>query len=222
MDALGANLAWVESVAAPTWVADPDERIRFVNAGAAELFGRPAEQCIGRTCWELVGACDEEGRSFCSAQCPVRGAARGGGQSAPVTVKVKERWLTLLAIPVWDEEGGLSVVGCALDADKNQRMERYLTRVASRSATVSREQWSQRVASLTRRQREVLDALARDEELRQIASGMHVSLVTVRNHVQHLLPKLGVHSIQEAAALHLLYADAAAGQSDPAQSTGSK
>lgn len=47
-------------------------------------------------------------------------------------------------------------------------------------------------------------ALAADRNLHWIADTLHVSYVTVRNHVQHILEKLGTHSIPEAVARYLM------------------
>lgn len=54
---------------------------------------------------------------------------------------------------------------------------------------------------LTGRELEVLALVARGLDNRSIATRMHVSVTTVRSHVQRLLPKLGVHSKLEATAL---------------------
>jgi DNA-binding NarL/FixJ family response regulator len=43
-----------------------------------------------------------------------------------------------------------------------------------------------------------------------IAKRLFVSHATVRNHVQHILAKLGAHSILESIALHLLGATGSA------------
>ena len=58
--------------------------------------------------------------------------------------------------------------------------------------------------TLTKRETEILRLLAEDPNLRNIAVSLHISYSTVRNHVQHILGKLGVHSISEAAAYHIL------------------
>jgi DNA-binding CsgD family transcriptional regulator len=60
---------------------------------------------------------------------------------------------------------------------------------------------------LTAREREILARLAQDEDLPAIAAHLYVSHATVRNHVQHILAKLDVHSTLEAVALHLLDGD---------------
>jgi DNA-binding NarL/FixJ family response regulator len=55
--------------------------------------------------------------------------------------------------------------------------------------------------SLSGRERQILDLLARGYSNRRIAEACFLSLNTVRTHVQNVLVKLGVHSKLEAAAL---------------------
>jgi DNA-binding NarL/FixJ family response regulator len=54
---------------------------------------------------------------------------------------------------------------------------------------------------LTPRQSEVLQLLAAGASTDQIASELHLSTETVRNHVRHVLKALGVHSRLEAVVL---------------------
>jgi DNA-binding NarL/FixJ family response regulator len=57
------------------------------------------------------------------------------------------------------------------------------------------------LSALTRREREVLSLIAHGYERKQVAEQLHLSVNTVRTHMQSLLAKLGVHSALEAAAL---------------------
>lgn len=57
---------------------------------------------------------------------------------------------------------------------------------------------------LSARESEVLGLLAEDLTLGAIADRLCVSHATVRNHIQHVLAKLGAHSISQAVALYLL------------------
>jgi len=54
---------------------------------------------------------------------------------------------------------------------------------------------------LTPRQAEVLDLLERGRTTQQIASELHLSTETVRNHVRHILRAVGAHSRLEAVAI---------------------
>jgi len=55
--------------------------------------------------------------------------------------------------------------------------------------------------SLTPRQGEVLGLLERGRSTEQIASDLHLSVETVRNHIRAILRALGVHSRLEAVAV---------------------
>lgn len=69
------------------------------------------------------------------------------------------------------------------------------------SGTVYRLRRSQADQALTRREREVLAFLADGVSNANIAAQLHISINTVRNHVQRLLTKLEAHSRLEAVAI---------------------
>jgi DNA-binding CsgD family transcriptional regulator len=55
--------------------------------------------------------------------------------------------------------------------------------------------------SLSEREREVLRLLASGRRTRDIADQLCISPATVRNHIQHILEKLGAHTRLEALAV---------------------
>jgi DNA-binding NarL/FixJ family response regulator len=57
------------------------------------------------------------------------------------------------------------------------------------------------LATLSARERQVLDCLADGMSRADTAARLHVSVNTVRSHIQNVIAKLGVHSTLEAAAL---------------------
>ena len=63
------------------------------------------------------------------------------------------------------------------------------------------------LASLTSRERTVLACLAEGAGHRDVAEQLHLSVSTVRTHLQNLMTKLGVHSALEAVALARDYLD---------------
>jgi two-component system nitrate/nitrite response regulator NarL len=76
-----------------------------------------------------------------------------------------------------------------------------LLRAALRVPAPRRSTESQRVRSLTPREREALRRIAGGESTKEIARAMMVSQSTARTHVQNVLTKLGVRSRLQAAAL---------------------
>lgn len=76
--------------------------------------------------------------------------------------------------------------------------------------------WPERLASLTQREREVLEEMAEGRDTAAIAQRLFLSVHTVRTHVKHILAKLGVHSSLEAVSI-ALRAGPGRGSSAPAR-----
>ncbi len=57
------------------------------------------------------------------------------------------------------------------------------------------------VEALSDRERDVLRAVASGQANKDIARALHISVATTRNHVQHILKKLDVHTKLEAMAM---------------------
>lgn len=57
------------------------------------------------------------------------------------------------------------------------------------------------LTGLTRRERQVLDCLADGAGRSEVAARLHISVNTVRTHLQNIMAKLGVHSTLEAIAV---------------------
>ncbi len=58
----------------------------------------------------------------------------------------------------------------------------------------------ERVCALTAREQQILQLLAEGLAATAISGRLYISLATVRNHTQHILAKLGLHSKLEAVA----------------------
>lgn len=59
------------------------------------------------------------------------------------------------------------------------------------------------VTTLTQREREILDALARGRMNKEVANELEISIGTVRKHIQHIYEKLHVNTRVEAVNLYL-------------------
>ena len=79
-----------------------------------------------------------------------------------------------------------------------------LLRFAGRERDRERED-RHSIASLTPREREVLQALAEGLDSATIASRLHITVRTERNHVANILAKLGVHSQLQAVLFAARY-----------------
>jgi DNA-binding CsgD family transcriptional regulator len=114
-------------------------------------------------------------------------------------------WVQLTAIPVeGPDRSGRWMVHVARVCDRARRAEEYVGRLARRSEAMREIDGACGRGALSSREAEILDLLAEDVEQGRIAARLGLAPATVRNHVQHLLAKLGAHSIEEAVAMRLL------------------
>jgi DNA-binding CsgD family transcriptional regulator len=203
---------WLMDVGVPAWLVDPGGRLALVNSRAERLLGRDRESCLGKPCHLIVRGLNEAGRPLCEGGCCIRERARAGQAVVPTKVQIPQvggepRWVWILVVPLHIPGGcGPWIAHLVLDANRSHRFETYLL-----SALGKPGPQPIKVSVLSPREAEVLRLLSKNESQKRIAVSLSVSYVTVRNHVQHILQKLDVHSIQEAVALHLLSADSQAG-----------
>jgi DNA-binding NarL/FixJ family response regulator len=111
--------------------------------------------------------------------------------------------------PVWLDISILVLPGARPDTSTTVHLFRDVT-ASKEIETLVRERLAQTLPppspgsepppELTRRELEILRLVAGGASTRAMAERLHVSPATVRNHVQHILAKLGVHSRLEAAA----------------------
>lgn len=201
--------SWVARLDTPVWIRDPDGNVSYLNRRAEVLLGRSRVEAVGLPCHRVVDGIRASGRPFCRRNCPVSRQAAAGEVLPPVSFQVgrggdASHWLRCLFIPIWTGDRGPSIVHCALDDDRARRITDYLETVAAGGPPAGADLADAGGSALTRREGEVLRHLAAGEDLQAIADELFISHATVRNHVQHILRKLDVHSIHQAVAWHLL------------------
>jgi PAS domain S-box-containing protein len=89
---------------------DRDLTVVSWNKGAAELTGIPAEEALGRHCWELLGGVDAAGNPVCHAGCQGAQLASQGSpiNGQPLLIKTatgdrRAAWLSTIAVRGGDE-----------------------------------------------------------------------------------------------------------------------
>ncbi len=194
------------------FAVDAKERVIFWNPGCARLFGVSSEEALGRPCGEVVRGKDPLGQPFCSGGCCVARLPQGGnvpktfplrvphsdGEELRLSVSVvmvpsrrKDLWTCVHLLhkgEVTDVLGDLEYAVPQRQATNNRKSNDYgYTTPAADS-------------SLTAREHEVLQLLAEGLRVSVISRLLNISRVTVRNHVQHIQAKLGVHSQVETVA----------------------
>lgn len=188
---------------------DSDGCILGWNAAAEGLFGYPAQDVIGRACNEVLDFEDRCGNTVCDAECSLHGAPHGDGSWVVPTREVLARtdsgrrlWLSLttVLVPPAEDERCCRIHlmrQAGVTPELEEALIERLTQPKRGEVDVSV------IDQLTLREREVLRLLAEGLGTQEIADLLFVSSTTARNHVQHILNKLGVHSRLEAVALAL-------------------
>jgi DNA-binding NarL/FixJ family response regulator len=121
------------------------------------------------------------------------------------------RWLnvTTFVYPVKDKAIGQVIVHLFRDATEEKDHQHFVSQVLAASEQLQKDDDLRVIPvapsedqpyGLTAREQQVLGLLAQGEGTDEIADTLVVSPATVRNHVQNLLNKLGVHSRLEAVA----------------------
>lgn len=200
---------WIHRLGVATWVSAPDGKVVYANERAETMLDVSIPDVIGRPCHEMVRGKDAEGQPWCKEHCNVERQATGDEEVEPYTMRVEgkdgEHWVQMLIIPFRDETlGGMCLAHCAFNVDRQHLIESYLDRIAARTPLNTDRDFDLSRSRLSKREKEVLALLAEDENLYAIADQLGVSYYTVRNHVQHILGKMGVHSTLEAVAMYLL------------------
>jgi len=201
-------------------IVGQDQRIIYWNLAARRLLGYVPAEALGHACFDLVAGGDYQGHSFCRRYCPtIRAVAQGKGVP-PYDVKSQTKdgldiWLNISIIPMKDPEGtGNLAVHLFRDVSKRRKAEMLAQQTIATVSEFSASDSGQIIDSqpvppppLTRRELEILRLLACGARDANIAHALGIKHTTVRNHVEHILEKLGVHSRLEAvvfAARHRL------------------
>ena len=200
------------------FVIDRRQRIIFWNRAARRILGYPGAEALGQRCYQILGGRDAQGRTLCQRYC--RFAVQAEGDVALPTMDVFARhrdghgcWLNVTTL-VQRPEGSASgqvIIHLFRDVSRHKQQQQFVEQVLSASQQMQRGDAppraptpsappASRLARLTPRQQEVLDLLANGAGTAEIAAMLTLSPATVRNHIQNILSRLGVHSRLEAIA----------------------
>jgi PAS domain S-box-containing protein len=198
------------------FVIDGRHRIIFWNEAAETILGFRPEEVVGRQCYEILGGRDEQGRTLCQRYCQVAIKAQSGEALPNRDVYARTqtgegRWLNLTAFtyPVSDKGSDEVIVHLFRDATVNKNYQRFVEQVLAASDTLQQEdnpevspssRTQPHASGLTARELQVVELLAEGLDTDEIAKRLIISPATVRNHVQHILAKWGVHSRLEAVS----------------------
>jgi PAS domain S-box-containing protein len=188
----------LRDTAAGVCAVDADGRVVLWNRSAEHIVGYTAREILGRLCCQIFAGGDGAGAPLCYNGCHVGTVGDRSASSRRFALMTRTKAgasvrLAVDALLVPDARGERSAVV-------------HLFRVHDVTPEIRRAPADGRAtveAALTRREVEVFRLVAAGANTRAIAAELRVSPATVRNHVQSLLGKLGVHSRLEAVAYAL-------------------
>ena len=165
----------LEEIGVPAYILDDSGRIRWLNDAAKELTG----DAVGQFFTSLV-APDAVSRARATFEQNIRGD-RHGDYSLDIVVEGETKRLEISSVPIGERHHAIGMFGLA----------RPVTGVRASPKIDDR---------LTPRQQEILQRLAEGQSTDEIAESLVLSRETVRNHIRHILRRLGVRSRLAAIA----------------------
>lgn len=190
-------------------VVGPDGRIVLWNRAAERILGYTTREATGKLCCDIFVGRDDDGNRLCYQGCHVMTLV---GMGEPIQSfdmctqnKAGQRvWLSMsiFSLGMTRRENGRDANGFVVHLFRDvTATKELLTLVHQRlSAATDNGKPMEMSGSLTRRELDVLRLLATGANTKASAERLHVSPATIRNHVQNIFGKLGVHSRLEAVA----------------------
>ncbi len=206
MRSLGADLGGaLQRTGDGAFVTSADGRIQIWNRSAERILGFIAREVVGKPCCEAFGGYDEAGNLLCYPGCHIRSLVRLAEPVSSYDMRTRTKagkpvWLNVSVLPLApDDPAAPLTVHLFRDVTATKEL---LTLVHERFAEARGGAAGDgaAAASLTRRELEILRLLTQGSSTAAAAERLHVSRATVRNHVQNIFAKLGVHSRLAAVA----------------------
>jgi PAS domain S-box-containing protein len=218
-------LAMLSRAADGAMLIDETGTVVFWNKAAQRLLGYHAGEVCGRPCHDVFRGETLGGHSLCSPACGIGRTLACGRAVHNFDMQTRTKagrpiWLNISSLPVPSrKKGRFLVTHLFRDITKQARIRQLATEL--RSALYEQEGEPAPATPLTptsalgpavkgdqvpalplsKREGEVLLLMASGHETKDIADTLCISLATARNHIQHILEKLGAHSRLQALAI---------------------
>ncbi|HLB23885.1 MAG TPA: LuxR C-terminal-related transcriptional regulator [Dehalococcoidia bacterium] len=186
------------------YAVDYNQRIVFWNRAARRLLGFEASEVLGKPCYDVIAGGDYAGHAFCRSDCPVIEYARKGTAVENYDVRThdrkgKARYVNVSMVVLRGRSVKSTLaVHLFRDVTAQRRVQARASRTLAGVPLFEGDRNGITPKPLTRRETEVLHMLACGLGNQQMAETLGISATTIRNHVEHMLSKLGVHSKLEA------------------------
>jgi PAS domain S-box-containing protein len=189
---------------------DRTDRIVFWNEACEDLLGFRAEDVLGKKCFSVMGGRDPSGNVHCYANCPVMHQSRTLNEKtvhgfclSVRTAAGEIRKLHFSSVLLPAARPSLTII-VHLVRGEEQVVTTMEGRLAQEARIPIRKPPTMtpagRISELTRREKEILQCIAKGMPTARIADSLCISPITVRNYVQNILEKLDVHTKFAAVA----------------------
>ena len=181
-------------------------KITLWNRSAEKILGYPAREVVGRPCCDVFVGRDTTGNRLCYRGCHVQSLVKMGEpiqhfEMATRTKAGKPVWIDVSILVVPGSRNGLqSTVHLFRDVTATHEMAVLLRERLAQPKPAPASVAADPSSPLTRREIEIVRLMTSGANTKTMAERLHVSPATVRNHVQNIFGKLGVHSRLEAVA----------------------
>jgi PAS domain S-box-containing protein len=197
-------------------LVDEDGKVVFWNRAAERLLGFHAEEVVGRPCHDVLRGETLSGHPLCSATCQIGKRVASGRAVRNFDMQARTKagrmvWLNVSSLPVSTRKPGqFWAAHLFRDITKQAKVRQLadelhtaLCSVSSEGPELHPEPPSEIMAALplSARERDVLRELSLGKDTKDIAESLCISPATVRNHIQHILEKLGAHNRLQALAI---------------------
>jgi len=162
------------------------------NPAAENLLGYPASSALGQQCWKLLRGHDTFGNQYCSENCLLREIAFRRKSVKGFKVNYKT---------AFDGRKQFIITCLAVFNDPGKEVLLHICHPEKEYLEEGNDRTNDGPGTLSERETEALVLLADGKSTDEIAAIMHIRVSTVRNHVQKVLRKFGVHNRLDAVLL---------------------
>lgn len=197
-------------------LVDLEGKVVYWNRAAERLLGFRAEEVVGRPCHDVLRGETLGGHPLCSVNCSIGRRIACGGVVRNFDMQTHTKagrliWLNVSSLPVpSSKKGRFLAVHLFRDITKQAKVRQlvdelhtalYRASPPGQDAHTDPPPEIPAALPLSEREREVLRLLGSGQTTKGIADALCISPATVRNHIQHILEKLGAHNRLQALAI---------------------